>query len=134
MSSSYGTRSARVQSAAELHDAIARAIDRRDDARLERHPLHYRAGTWEILRVASASIDTIDRVLLIQAGIHGDELAGPITLARHLDQIFDRAHRAGLGLIIYPLANPSGFDRKTRYGADHQHGDPGNADFLRYEL
>lgn len=124
-----------MQSARELHDAIAHAIDRRDDVRLERHPLHYRAGAWELVRVASASIGTtMDRVLLIQAGIHGDEIAGPITLARHLDQIFDRAHRANLELIIYPLANPSGFDRQTRYGADHREGDPGNADFLRYEL
>lgn len=118
-----------------MTETIERAVLGRGDVVLSRHPLSYRAGSWELLRVASARIASDDDVLLIQAGIHGDEIAGPIALATQLGPIFDRAGDAGIKLIIYPLANPSGFELGSRYNADQREAPAsGNNDFLRYEL
>ena len=41
----------------------------------------------------------------------------------YLTEIFERAHEAGIKLIVYPLGNPSGFDRGTRYNIDNDKGD-----------
>lgn len=120
-----------------MTETIERAVLGRGDVSLSRHPLLYRAGAWDLLRVASSRIGADDDVLLIQAGIHGDEVAGPIALATQLGPIFDRAGEAGIKLIIYPLANPSGFELGCRYNADQREalaGFLGNNDFLRYQL
>lgn len=72
-----------------------------------------------------------DRRLLLTTGFHGEEPAGPITVALHLDAILAHAREAGVGLTIFPCINPSGFELGTRYNAS---GERPNNDFLRYEL
>lgn len=69
--------------------------------------------------------------LLLTAGFHGEEPAGPLTLARHLKKIVAHAEKHGVGLTIFPCINPSGFELGTRYNAS---GEKPNNDFLRYEL
>lgn len=69
--------------------------------------------------------------LLITAGFHGEERAGPLTLGEHLPEIAERAKELGIGLTIYPCINPSGFEAGTRYNMS---GEKPNNDFLRYEL
>lgn len=69
--------------------------------------------------------------LLITAGFHGDETAGPLTLATHLPDIIAYARQRGVGLRIYPCLNPSGFSDGTRY---NRTGEQPNNDFLRYEV
>src|SRR5690349_25173586 len=69
--------------------------------------------------------------LVITAGFHGNEIAGPLTLARHLPEIVEHAWKREVGLAIYPCVNPSGFDAHTRY---NQSGEHPNNDFLRYVL
>lgn len=68
-------------------------------------------------------------VCLITAGFHGDEQAGPITLADHLDDIVSYARDRDVGLRIYPCINPSGFDAFTRY---NRRGERPNNDCMRY--
>jgi hypothetical protein len=119
--------------AADYHAALRAKVDRRRDLTVTAHPLTYRAGTWELLRVASTDIGRDDRVVVVRATIHGDETAGALTLLNDLDDIVDDAHGRGLKLILYPLGNPSGWDRGIRYNADHHMGE-GNNDFLRYRL
>lgn len=68
--------------------------------------------------------------LLITAGFHGDEVAGPLTLLKHLPQLVAYAKRRGVGLTVFPCVNPSGFDVRTRYNAS---GEAPNNDFLRYK-
>ncbi|HEY0709981.1 MAG TPA: succinylglutamate desuccinylase/aspartoacylase family protein [Polyangia bacterium] len=70
------------------------------------------------------------RRLLISAGFHGDETAGPRTLLERLDEITAYAAAADVGLTIYPSLNPSGFEDHTRY---NRSGEKPNNDFLRYE-
>ncbi|MBI1946304.1 MAG: succinylglutamate desuccinylase/aspartoacylase family protein [Deltaproteobacteria bacterium] len=120
------------ETAAALLDRVAAVVARRGDLVLTRRELHYRAGRWPLVRVASRALDETPRVLLVLAGLHGDEVAGPITVASELDHLAERAHARGLGVVVYPLANPSGFDAGTRYNADHDRGSAGNGDFLRY--
>lgn len=110
------------------------ALSRRPDVALSRHRLHYRCGRFQLLRLASKPLPASTPLLLVRAGIHGDEVAGPITLARHLERLFDRAHSSGIGMLVYPLGNPSGYLHGLRYNADHDTGDEGNNDFLRYLL
>jgi len=69
--------------------------------------------------------------LLITAGFHGDEQAGPLTLAQHFTAIARYAGKRGVGLTVFPCLNPSGFELATRYNAS---GEKPNNDFLRYEL
>jgi hypothetical protein len=69
--------------------------------------------------------------VVITAGFHGDEKAGPRTLLAHTAEIVRYAADRGVGLTIYPCVNPSGFEGNTRYNAS---GERPNNDFLRYEL
>jgi hypothetical protein len=69
--------------------------------------------------------------VVVTAGFHGDEKAGPLTLATHAAALFTEARARGVGLRIYPCVNPSGFEGHTRYNAS---GERPNNDFLRYEI
>lgn len=71
------------------------------------------------------------RSLLVTAGFHGDETAGPLTLLEHLPDVVAYARERGVGLTIYPCLNPSGFSDRTRY---NRSGESPNNDFLRYQL
>jgi hypothetical protein len=71
------------------------------------------------------------RRLLISAGFHGDETAGPRTLLERFDEIVEHAAAREVGLTIYPSLNPSGFEDHTRY---NRSGEKPNNDFLRYEI
>lgn len=107
---------------------------RRAGARLDAYPLHHACGDYRLLRIASQPLPADAPLLLVRAGVHGDETAGPIALARHLDGMLERAARLGVGMIVYPLGNPSGYQHGTRYNGDHDAGTEGNNDFLRYVL
>ncbi len=69
--------------------------------------------------------------VVLTAGFHGDEKAGPRTLLGHTAEIVQYAAERGVGLTVYPCVNPSGFEANTRYNAS---GERPNNDFLRYEL
>ncbi|HVV50763.1 MAG TPA: succinylglutamate desuccinylase/aspartoacylase family protein [Polyangia bacterium] len=71
------------------------------------------------------------RTVLVTAGFHGDEKAGPLTLVEHVAEIVAYAAERGVGLAIYPCVNPSGFEAHVRYNLS---GERPNNDFLRYEL
>lgn len=123
---------------AELHALLRARVRARSDLVCSGHPLEYRAGTWELLRIASKGLDPGDlrgteRVVVVRGTIHGDEVAGALTVLNYLDELVEAAHERDLRLIVYPLGNPSGFDRGLRYNADHHMGE-GNNDFLRYRM
>ncbi|HXJ23140.1 MAG TPA: hypothetical protein VMT03_23175 [Polyangia bacterium] len=69
--------------------------------------------------------------VVVTAGFHGDEKAGPRTLLNHTAEIVHYAAERGVGLTLYPCVNPSGFEGHTRYNAS---GERPNNDFLRYEV
>jgi hypothetical protein len=69
--------------------------------------------------------------VIVTAGFHGDEKAGPLTLVAHAGELFEHARARGVGLRLYPCVNPSGFEAHTRYNAG---GERPNNDFLRYEI
>jgi hypothetical protein len=71
------------------------------------------------------------RTLLITAGFHGDEKAGPLTLLERFPEIVGYARERDVGLHVYPCINPSGFVDHTRY---NRSGESPNNDFMRYEL
>ena len=70
------------------------------------------------------------RTVLLTAGFHGDEKAGPLTLVEHVAEIVDYAAARNVGLRIHPCINPSGFEAHIRYNTS---GERPNNDFLRYE-
>lgn len=117
--------------AAEYYEHLLAKVTARTDLVHSVHRLDYRAGSWDFLRIASRDIGPDDRVMVIRGTIHGDEIAGALTVLNHLDEIVDHAHDRGVRLVIYPLGNPSGWDLGIRYNADHHMGE-GNNDFLRY--
>ena len=72
-----------------------------------------------------------DRWLVITSGFHGEEPAGPLTLAHHFADIVAYARERKVGLRVYPCINPSGFEDGNRY---NRSGEKPNNDFLRYEM
>jgi hypothetical protein len=72
-----------------------------------------------------------ERELVITAGFHGEEPAGPLTLQKHLGEVVRHARSRKVGLRIFPCVNPSGFERGQRYNAS---GERPNNDLLRYEM
>jgi len=104
------------------------------DLKTETHNLKYKNGKFKFVRIFPKKINKKDRIFFISAGIHGNEVSGPITILKHLQRIYDYAKKSGLKLIIYPLLNPSGFEINYRYNIDRDKGVFGNNDFIRYEL
>ncbi len=117
---------------ADEYAHLIEAASRRAGATCERHPMRYRCGEYSMVRIAAGPDPA--PILFLSAGIHGDEISGPLTLLHHLESIVADAIAAGLALRIYPLMNPSGFERRVRYNGDGDTGEGGNNDFLRYEL
>lgn len=106
----------------------------RGDVEIKRHRIEHRSSKYDFFRIASSEIKRNDNIMLIRAGIHGDEVAGPLTIIKYFKRIFDYAHKRGIKLIIYPLGNPAGFDARQRYNTDNSNGPSANNDFVRYEL
>ncbi len=71
------------------------------------------------------------RWLVITSGFHGEEPAGPLTLAESFAELVAYARARDVGLRVYPCINPSGFEVGTRY---NRSGEKPNNDFLRYEV
>lgn len=72
-----------------------------------------------------------ERELVVTAGFHGEEPAGPLTLLEHFDEVAEAAREHRVALRVFPCVNPSGFEGGHRYNAS---GEQPNNDFLRYEL
>ncbi|MBI4816926.1 MAG: hypothetical protein HY791_11740 [Deltaproteobacteria bacterium] len=58
--------------------------------------------------------------LVVVAGFHGEEPAGPTALGLHLHHLLGRALRLRVPLAIFPVANPSGYLRQARDSAEGQ--------------
>jgi hypothetical protein len=82
---------------------------------------------YPLLRAETAG----QRRLIITAGFHGDETAGPLTLVEYFEEIVSYAQSRGVGLTVYPSLNPSGFEDGTRY---NRGGESPNNDLMRYEV
>jgi predicted deacylase len=68
--------------------------------------------------------------LMLMAGFHGEEPAGPLTLLHNLHHILGNALDLGVPLSIYPVVNPFGFDHRVRTTVD---GAYTNAGFIHGE-
>lgn len=134
----------KVAAAQGLTNELVRLFKKRKDVSVQTYPLEYKNGTYDFLKITSKDIKPNDPVLLIRAGIHGDEISGPVAIERHGNEIFNYAHDNGVKVILYPLGNPSGFHAGLRYNIDNdvgwnphaKEGDKktGNNAFIHYEL
>ncbi len=71
------------------------------------------------------------RELVVTAGFHGEEPAGPLTLLERFGELAEVARKQDVALRVFPCVNPSGFEGGHRYNAS---GEQPNNDFVRYEL
>ena len=71
------------------------------------------------------------RELVITAGFHGEEPAGPLTLLSRFGEVAAYAREHDVALRVFPCVNPSGFEGGHRYNAS---GEQPNNDFIRYEI
>jgi predicted double-glycine peptidase/predicted deacylase len=124
----------RFLEAGAYHAELKKLAAGRSDIRITRRRLKHRSAGHDFFRIASRGIRRNDRVMLIRAGIHGDETAGPLTVIRFFSRMFDYAHKRGVKLIVYPLGNPAGFDARQRYNIDPGKKTAANNDFVLYEL
>ena len=118
----------------KFYAQLRKQIEKRNDLKIQTDFLKYKNGGFPFWRISSAKISRKDKIIMLCAGVHGDEIAGPLTFYHHLDKIVDLIHGNGFKVIIYPLRNPSGFEKGLRYNIDNDKGDAGNNDFIRYEL
>jgi hypothetical protein len=125
---------AKRMTAEKYYQSLKSVVAKQSDFRISFSKLRYKGGEYQFCRLASKGIKKSDKIILIRAGIHGDEISGPLSLLKYFDEIVDYVHGLGLKLIIYPLGNPSGFEKGLRYNIDNDKGAAGNNDFLRYEL
>jgi len=122
--------------AEEFYNILLKKIQDRHDIKIKKYKLRYKNGTFDFLKIISRGIKPKDKIILIRAGIHGEEIAGPLTILNYINRIIDYAHKRNIKLIIYPLGNPSGFEINVRYSIDNASNKScdANNDFLRYEL
>ncbi len=117
-----------------FYKKLFKSLEDRKDVVVKRYKLYYKNGDFDFLRIASKNIRKKDKIMMICAGSHGEEISGPLTILKYGNKIMDYARKNGLKIIIYPLVNPSGFEFGLRHNADGDEGEAGNNDFLRYEL
>lgn len=122
--------------AKEFYNILSKKIKDRKDIIIAKYKPRYKKGVYEFLKIISNGIKPEDKIILIRAGIHGEEIAGPLTILNHINKIIDYAHERNIKVIIYPLGNPSGFEIGARYSIGNilSKSSDVNNDFLRYEL
>ena len=128
------TRYDRFLETSDYNTELKKLAAARRDIQIKSQRLKHRTSGYDFFRIASRDIKQNDKIMLIRAGIHGDEAAGPLTIIQYFNRIFDYAHKRGVKLIIYPLGNPAGYDAKQRYNTDYREGSGANNDFVLYEL
>jgi len=121
-------------SAQEYFKKMEEALRGRKDIEIEKYSLKYKAGIFPFWKIKSKTIKPKDKVFLIRAGIHGEEIAGPLTILNNINKILDIVEKANIKFIIYPLDNPSGFENGKRYNIDNDKGENGNNDYVCYKL
>ena len=85
-------------------------------ATIQKHALDYETGkTYPFLRLTSPDLQVGDKVIMIGAGVHANELAGLVAMLRYGKELFDYAHEHGVKLIVYPCRNPSGLEKVQGY-------------------
>lgn len=122
--------------AKEFYNSLFKKIKNRRDIIIAKYKLRYKNGVYEFLKIISKGIKPKDKIILIRVGIHGEEIAGPLTILNYINKIIDCAHKRNIKVIIYPLGNPSGFEIGARYSVGNvlSKSSDVNNDFLRYEL
>lgn len=117
-----------------FYNRLFKSLKGRRDIKIQRFVLNYKKGKYDFIRISSKNITKKDRVIILTAGIHGEEIAAPLTILNNINEILDYVHKNRIKIIIYPLLNPSGFDINERFNIDNDYGECGNNDFLRYVL
>lgn len=59
------------------------------------------------------------------AGVHGEEPAGPVALAKSIDFIGDLGRK--IPMVVYPVCNPSGYYRDWRYPNEYRDKNKGES-------
>ena len=88
-------------------------------------------GKWPIwlVKTNSASIKKHKKVLVV-AGFHGEEKAGPWAILQWLEQL-NKANYKGIDISFIPVVNPTAFNRYARYNT---WGEKSNCGFCHPEI
>jgi len=71
-------------------------------------------GTIGLLPIVSLRTTAMGPALWALSGIHGEEPAGPMAIARSVEA-FLGLHEQGIPLVLFPLCNPKGYALDWRY-------------------
>lgn len=97
--------------------------------------IRYKTGDSSLLvRIADKRPGLDKGIFLLTTGIHGNEIAGPLTIHQHFPEILACTRAAGLQLVCYPLICASGWDNGTEQNVDGDSGDTGGNDYIRCQL
>ena len=88
-------------------------------------------GQWPIWLVRSSFAPKSKRKkVLIAAGFHGEEQAGPLGILQWLEKYHAENYK-GLDITLLPVVNPMGFDKRQRY---NKWGEISNQGFCHPEM
>ena len=118
--------------ALEFYAELEGKIKNRTDIVIEKHKLNYKTAVFDFFKIRPETLDPKKKFLLLRAGIHGEEVSGPLTILKKINEILDYAEKTGVGVIVYPLGNPSGFEKRRRFGLGNKKGYLMCNDFVRY--
>lgn len=113
---------------------IEKKIKNRNDITIKYQNLYYWFWTYKIGSISSKKRWKNRKTLYIRAGIHWEEIAWPLTILDKINQIINYANKKNVNILIHPLANPAGFEKKTRYSDIKNPPKNGNNDVIIYQL
>ncbi len=87
-------------------------------------------GKWPIWLVRTNRKETHKKKVLIAAGFHGEEKAGPWAVLKWMES-FHKDNYRGLDISLIPVVNPTAFNKSVRYNT---WGQKSNAGFCHPEL
>lgn len=129
-----------------LYEHYEKVVEERPELTVNNFTLDYSFGgrstakEFRFLEVATKDLSKTDNVLLIRAGIHGEERYSAVVLALVFSEVAAYAKEKRVGLITWPAANPWGLEIWQRYNPEYnrllKRGEPfsGNDDAIRYQL
>lgn len=110
---------------------LEQKLKKRNDITIKYQTLHYWFWNYKIGTITSKKSK---KTLYIRAGIHGEEIWWPLSILWAINQIINYANKKSVGLIIHPLANPVGFENRTRYSDAKNPPKNGNNNVIIYKL
>lgn len=109
-----GDKRSPVESLLEKYDMLANEYGWRRTVIYNQVVVEPEHGARTYLPIVGYASASKGPALWLLSGVHGEEPAGPMAIAKHLDTIINLCAQ-GVPIVLLPLCNPKGYYRDWRY-------------------